>query len=200
MGITFTKPNPRYQPVSSVNRADLVQDDAVVYNLDLMKAFRIAAGNTALPAAPDATTLGITSGAFGTNSPTLTSTSTNNTSESELARFQVIMPAEYQAGQSITIRVHAKVTATRDTAATLEVLAYESDKEAGISGNLAVGGAQDCNFVPYDDYDFVVTPTTLVAGDTLDCELVAITDDGGGGSGAGHIIIGAIQVLLDIKG
>ncbi len=198
--IYYSKPSPRTTPVSSVNRADLVQDDAQVYNLDLLKDFRVANG-AALPAAPDSTTLGISAGAFGTDSPLLESSDTNNGADSEFARVSVVMPIEYRAGETTTVRVHARVDVVRQVGATVDVLAYESDKEAGISADLCTTGAQDANSASWADFDFTITPTTLSPGDTLDIEIVAATDDTGAGAPSnGHIQIGAVQILLDVKG
>lgn len=197
--ITYTKPSPTTQPIGSVDRAGLVQDDLSVYELDLLKDMRVAAG-AALPASPDSTTLGISAGSFGTNSPMLESSSTNNTSDSEFARGSFKLPVEYVAGQTITLRMRARVTATRDTSATLDAILYKGDEEGGIGSDLITPGAQSINSTSFADIDFVVDPSGLVAGDTLDFEVTLITDDGSGGSGAGHGQIGSIQFLLDVKG
>jgi len=202
-GITFTKQNPRYTPPSSINRADLVQDDAKEYNIDILSECR-KADSSALPTSPDGTNLGIIGGTFGTNSPILEGTDSDGSgaaTQSELTRLFFTLPAEYQAGQTITVRIHSRVDVVRHTAATVDVICYLADKEAGIGSDLCTTGAISNNSASWADQDFTIDPTGLVAGDILDIEVIGATDDTNAGTGsAGHVEIGAIQVLLDVKG
>jgi hypothetical protein len=198
MGIYYSKASPRVTPVSTVNRADLVQDDAEIYNLPLFR-FRKNTG-AVLAAAGDGTYLGCAWGTHGTDGPYLVGTACNNASQTETARILFELPPEYQDGQTVTIRVHAHVDTTPLTvSATVDIQCYETDGEKAVGADLCATAAQDCNASAWADFDFTITPTGLAAGDILDIEITAAGDDSGGAVNK-SIEIGAVQVLLDIKG
>lgn len=155
---------------------------------------------TPLAAAGDATNLGIVGNTHGTSSTYLVSTAYNNTNGSETARFLFVLPPEYDDGETVTIRVHAHVDTTPyATTATADIECFVPDGEKGISGELCTTVAQDINSATWADHDFTITPTTLTSGDILDIELTIAGNDGGGAANK-SMEVGAVQILLDIKG
>ena len=179
--------------------ATFAQDAAAVYNIQL-DAIMKNDMRTPLAAAGDATNLGIVGGTHGSASPYLVSTAYNNTSGSETARFSFILPPEYDDGETVTVRVHAHVDTTPYAAsATADIECFVPDGEKGISGELCTTVAQDINSATWADVDFTITPTTLTSGDELDIELTIAGDDGTGAANK-SMEVGAVQILLDIKG
>jgi len=181
-----------------VSRASIDQQDAVPYDLKLTD-FKKTGDLTALPTAGDATNLGLVAGTHGTNSPQLQSTAANNSAVTEKARVQASMPAEYVAGETVTLRCRAKIGASMNVSATLDAEVYESDGETGISADLCTTSAQTIT-TSYTNLDFTITPTNLQAGDVLDIEITVALDDTGGGAANEKAYIGKPQLLLDIKG
>ena len=198
--IYLSKKSTTYIPAGTIDRSDLIQDDLQVYNVNLIAECRKADG-TLLPTTPDGTNLGLTAGTFGAASPMLIGSTSNNNAKSEITRIFLELPPEYQSGQTVTIRIHSRVDVVRQVSATVDVVCYEADKEAGIGADLCTTAAQSINSATWADKDFTITPTGLVAGDILDIEITGASDDTGAGAPSnGHCEIGAIQLLLDIKG
>ena len=144
--------------------------------------------------------LGLIEGTWATASPSLQTGDAKQTNVPFYARAQVPLPMEYQAGQSVTLRLHAgMLTTVSDTTATLDVVCYKSDEETGISADLCDTVAQDMNSVVFGDLDFTITPTALSPGDILDIRIhVAIND--GATATVVNGCIGAAQLLCDVKG
>lgn len=184
---------------AAIARSKLAQDALAVYGVPL-HVMRKTGDNTLLPTAADNTNLGHTVGAHGTNSPKLTGDAAAGGTETEKARFSFVLPAEYDNGQTVTLRVHARTSDLAITSSTLDAEVYESDKEAGISADLASPAAQNINSASWADKDFTIDPTALISGDLLDIELTVVMNDGGGGGDGVTVEIGAVQLLLDIKG
>jgi hypothetical protein len=80
----------------------------------------------------------------------------------------------------------------------LDVMAYESDEELGLSADLCATAAQSMNSLTFADFDFVITPTGLVAGSLLDIRIEIATVDGATGT---PVIptIGAAKILYDAR-
>ena len=133
--------------------------------------------------------------------PTLQGSDFGGTSITQYAARQIVLPAEYVAGQTITLRFSAAIlTTVADASLTLDVEAYLSGREGAVSGaDLYVGAAQSINFLTYDDYDFTLTPTSRDVGDLIDVRITIAGTDAGN---LGVMIpeIGQVELLLDIKG
>ena len=196
-GITETKPTSIKVPVASLNREDLVQEALQIYNIPLTE-MKMTTG-LELPVAGDSTYLGMAFGTHGSAAPYLVGTVTNTDSKTEVARLQFILPPEYEDGQSVSVRLHARVDVARQASASVDVQCYKVDKEIGVGSDICATAAQSINTDVWADKDFTITPTGLVAGDLLDIEITGVGDDTGGSSN-GYVQIGAVQMLLDIKG
>jgi hypothetical protein len=119
--------------------------------------------------------LGIYAGTFATDAPQIKAGDVKTTSSTRYARFLVPLPAEYEDGGPVTIRLRAGMeTTVADGSCTIDVEAYRPDGDGGISADLCSTAAQSINSLTEADKDFVITPTSLVAGDWLDVR-VAIT-------------------------
>jgi hypothetical protein len=197
MGIWYSKPGAG-TPVGVINRADLVQDDGAIYDIPFFRMRKTT--GAVLAGAGDTTNLGEAWGTPGTDVPYLVGTACNGAAQTETARFQFELPAEYTPGESITVRVHAHVDTTPLTvSATVDVECFQGDKEKNAGADICATAAQDINSATWADKDFTITPTGLVAGDILDIYITAAGDDTTGAVNK-SIEIGAVQVLLDIKG
>ncbi len=147
--------------------------------------------------------LDIIEGTFGTNAQTLQTPDFggNKAVANYYARGEIQLPAEYVAGQSIEIRVHAgMLTTVASESCTVDVEVYKSDEDATSTGDLVATAdvAQDMNSIVFADLDFTVTPGTLSPGDILDVRLtVAADDDGDAGVMKG--CIGSVQLLCDVR-
>jgi len=184
----------------AIARSGLAQDDNAEYVVPWASLRVFDALATNLPATSGTDDLGLYGGTFGSASPKVSTGDVKASSVTRYARFQFALPPEYVAGQSVTVRLHAGMTTTAaDTSATVDVECYKSDDEAGIGSDLCTTTAADINDTTDADFDFVITPTGLTAGDVLDIRLtVAVVDSATGTAVIADI--GKISVLLDIKG
>lgn len=98
-------------------------------------------------------------------------------SASESAGFFFPLPADYVAGGAITVRVRAKVSAAREVAQTVDVVAKKVG-DAAVGSDICATAAQALT-TAYANYDFTITPTGLVAGDVLQVDVYLATDDTG---------------------
>ncbi len=184
---------------TSVSRSSLGQDDLAVYNVPLASLQATGTGaQLGAAAGTPSGAMGLTIGAHGTNSPLVVGEAASGNSKTDYARFQFALPAEYVSGETITLRVRAKATGTINTAKTLDAQCYVSDGGGGISSDICATAAQAVT-TSFANYDFTITPTSRVAGDMLDIQLVTVADDTGGTNNK-LIQIGAVELLLDIKG
>jgi hypothetical protein len=155
---------------------------------------------TNLPGTAASDDLALIGGTFGTNSPMIKTSDAKATTVTQRARFMVSLPAEYVADGSVRIRLHAGMgTTVSDTTATVDIEAYESNKEGGISSDLCSTAAQSINSLTLADKDFTITDTSLAPGDWLDVRVtIAITDSATATAVLG--VIGSIELLCDIIG
>jgi len=142
-------------------------------------------------------------GAYGTNAPSLQTADFggNSAAVAYYARGEIPMPWEYEAGESVTLRLSVgMITTVADQSATVDVEVYKSDEDATSTGDLCATTAtsDNMNNTVFADVDFTITPTTLNPGDLLDVRLTATVDDNGDG-GVMKGSIGSVQLLCDVR-
>ena len=108
------------------------------------------AQQTLLPGTSSADDLGLTSGTFATDSPTIQSSDLKAAGATTLfARVQMVLPPEYEAGQTVTIRISAGlITTVADVSATIDVEAHEIDRGGAVGADLVTTAALDINNPP----------------------------------------------------
>ena len=184
----------------TIPRATMQQDAAAVFAIPWTDLRVFDALATNLPATGGTDDLGLYGGTFGSASPKVSTGDVKAGGCTRYARFQFQLPVEYDAGNTITVRLHAGMTTTvADTSATVDVECYKSDREAGISADLCATAAQSINSLTDADKDFTITPSGLEAGDVLDIRITVTVADTATGT-AVIADIGAIEILVDIKG
>ena len=199
--VTYTNgsiPGSALQGGADVLRSQLALNDLDPYPVAL-DTWRVTGTGALLGTAAGTPSgaFGITVGTHGTASPKLVGESASGNSKTNSCRKLVYMDARYDDGETVTIRVHARITANCNTAQTLDVEAYAGDKEAGVGSDLVTTSAQTLT-TSWADYDYTVTVTGLSAGDPLDVEITGVANDTGGTAGA-VIEIGDIRILADTR-
>jgi hypothetical protein len=135
-------------------------------------------------------------GTIGTHCPLVKSTTASGTTVTQKARFTCYLPAEYVSGGAVKIRLRAKVEVAANVSNTLDVSAYETD--GTLSADLVTTAAQALT-TSFADYDFVVTSTSLVAGDELDV-LITLAANDTGATNACILNLSNIKVYCAVKG
>jgi hypothetical protein len=157
---------------------------------------------TLLPGTPSADDLGLVGGTFGTATPSVRSEDLKALgATNKRARFLVQLPWEYEAGQSVKLRITAgMITTVSDTSATLDVEAYklQSDPDNAIGSDLVTTAATTMNSTTFVGIDFVITPTSLSPGDILDVRITVAVNDG---ASVTAVIAGitSVKLLADVR-
>lgn len=156
---------------------------------------------TLLSGTPATDDLGLIGGAFGTNSPTVQTGDLKAAGSTDRrARFSFQLPDTYEAGGTVTARIHAGMkTTVADTSASVDLEIFKSNKEEGIGADLVTTGAQSINSLVFNDDDFALTATGLNPGDVLDCRITVDVNDAATAT-AVIGVIGSIEFLLDTRG
>lgn len=183
------------------SRSELAQDANSEFAIPLTDARVWDNLASLLPSAGANDDLGIYDNTFGTDGPSISTGDLKAAgATSRYARFQIRLPAEYDAGQTVTLRISSGMeTTVADTTSTIDVECYKLDREIGIGSDICATAAQSNNSLTFADLDFSITPTGLTAGDMLDVRITAAVNDGATGT-AVISSIGAIELLCDIKG
>lgn len=160
-----------------------------------LQDFKLPATLLQLAATASAGILALVSGTHGSASPSLLTEDADAASKTDSARMEYVIPWNYKAGSTITLRVRAKTSSAPNVAATIDALVYKSDLAAGISADLCATDAIAVTST-IGNKDFTITPTGLEPGDKLDVLLTFVVNDTGG-SGA---ITGSIYNVEFIYG
>lgn len=144
--------------------------------------------------------LSLVGGTFGTGVPSLQTDDFGGTTTTQYARAQIPLPADYVAGQTVTLRFHAGILTTiADDVCTLDVECYKSDEETLVdAADICATTIQNINVLTMADFDFTITPGTLSPGDMLDVRIVVVGTDVGN-LGVMKGCIGAVQLLCDVR-
>jgi hypothetical protein len=190
----------RFVTTAGVKRADLTQDTLKAFTIPLESWKVFDALQTNLPGTAASDDLGLIGGTHGSASPSIQTSDAKTTTVTQKMRASIPVPAEYQAGETLVLRIHAgMLTTTGDGTATVDVLAYKSNEEAGVGSDLCATAAQSIKSLTLADKDFTITATSLSPGDLLDVLVViAITDTATGTAVKG--IIGSTKLLADVQG
>ena len=185
---------------TGMGRSSLLTDTAKCYTVPLVAMRVWDAMQTNLPGTAANDDMGLVGGTFGTDNPTLQGVDFGGTASDEMCRFQFALPAEYVSAGAVTIRLRAAMlTTVADTACTVDVECYKSDRDGDVGSDICATAAQSMNSLTPANKDFSITATGLAAGDLLDIRLAFAGSDTGN---LGVMIpeISQVEVLLDVKG
>ncbi len=122
---------------------------------------------------------GLTPGVHGTNTPKLIGEAANANSKTNTARTLISLPGNYATAQAVALKVRARITGDVQVAQTLDLTAFESDQEAGVSADLYEGAALVLTNA-WAWYTFTINPANLDTSSSLDLALVGVANDTGG--------------------
>ena len=188
--------------LSAQTRSSILKQDAAVPFPVLLTDLRIwDAFQTNLPGTAATDDLALVGGTFGTSPPVVSAGDLKAAgATTRYARFQIVLPECYDAGETITLALYAgMVTTIADTSCTIDVQCYKLDKAAGIGSDLCSTSAMTMNSLVFAAKAFTITSSALSAGDTLDVR-VAIACNDAASATAVTPTIAAIDLLCDIKG
>jgi hypothetical protein len=204
--------NGQVSSSAAIDRSKLAQDSLQTYPIR-PDEWRNATQFYTVLGAPTTAVLGIYTGGSGTNQNNAIWVGTadiNSATTTVTARTVFTLPPEYDAGESVTLRLYAGMgvangtdTAyTADTSCTIDATAFEIDKDSitNTTGtDLVTTAVTDMNSTTIAAKDFTITPTNLAAGDSLDIKITISCSDGQTSNVVIPVIAGA-EMLLDVQG
>lgn len=140
----------------------------------------------------------------GTNQWFIDGEAAINETEASVGLFSFVLPENYVSGGAITLRAAALVVlagdAANDPTSTIDMECRKQTDATGAVGADLVSTAAQTLATAGANYDFVVTPTGLVAGDKLICKLTTSVVETAGGTGAANSRITKLGAVLQVKG
>lgn len=187
-------------PDSFLTRTEFETEENVPYRIPITSCRVHDAMDTVLPNAAAADDMGLITGTPGTNALLLQSVDFGGTTSDEKCAFEFVLPAEYQAGESITVKIRAgAITTLPDTSSTIDVECWPVAADGTVGADICATAAQSIRSLTMADKSFVITSTGLVAGDLLIIRLSFAGSDTGN-LGVMALQINRIDVLLDVRG
>lgn len=142
--------------------------------------------------------------AIGTNQWYIDGEATINETEASVGLFAFVLPDNYVAGGTITLQVSALVVlagdAVNDATSSIDMEARLVTIATGAVGSDLVTTAAQTLATAGTTYSFTVTPTGLVAGSKLVCNLTTSVVETAGGTGAANSRITRLGALIQVKG
>jgi hypothetical protein len=184
--------------IGNTARTALVQDDLAPYAVPVAQLRVWDAPSTPAVAATAASDdLAVVYNTHLTAGPTVETGDVKTTTSTRKVGFEFVIPPEYVAGQTITLRANAGMKTT--VAGTSAAIDFFVARRAAPTVDVCATAAQSINNLVAADKDFVITPTNCVPGDILDVVCtIAYVDAATGTAVIGQI--NTITLLLDIKG
>jgi hypothetical protein len=158
------------------------------------------ATQTNLPATPASDDLGIITGTWGTNPVRITAGDVKALGSTTRRLYLAIpIPANYEDGQTIQLRIRAKMeTTVADTSCTIDAEAYVGS-DGSLGSDLVTTPATSMNSLSAANYDFTINATGVDPGDLLEVRLSIASNDAATATAVTPAIY-SISLLCDTRG
>lgn len=152
------------------------------------------------PGTASADDLGLVTGTYGTNPVRLTGGDMKTLgATTRRIYFSVPIPANYDDGETIQIRVRAKMeTTVADVSCTVDLEAYVGSSGA-VGSDRVTTSAQSINSLTAANYDFMIDAATVDPGDLLECRLSIACNDAASATAVTPAIY-KVSLLCDTRG
>jgi len=174
---------------AAIDRTKLAQQTTQIFHIPLIDARVWDDVRAIVPATAANDDLGMITGTWGTDAPTLQTGDGKATTVTRRALLQFRLPANYVSAGTCVIRVRGgMVTTVSDTSASVDLEAYKADLDGGVGSDLCQTANTTINSLSKVNVDFTIDGSGLVAGDLLYLRVtVAITDGATGTAVIGEL-------------
>jgi len=144
--------------------------------------------------------LGLVTGTWGTNPVRLTAGDLKAAgATTRRIYFSVPVPANYEDGETIQIRIRAKMETTlADVSCTVDLEAYVGSSGA-VSSDLVTTSAQSMNSLTAANYDFTLSGSGVNPGDLIECRLSIACNDAASATAVTPAVY-KVSLLCDTRG
>jgi len=174
---------------AAIDRTKLAQQTTQIFDIPLIDARVWDDVRSILPATAANDDLGIITGTWGTDAPTIQSGDGKATTITRRAVFAFRLPPNYVASGTVQVRIRGgMVTTVSDTSATVDVEAYKADLDGAVGSDLCQTGNVSINSLTKANATFTIDGSGLSGGDFLYLRVtVAITDGATGTAVIGEL-------------
>lgn len=130
-------------------------------------------------------------GGFGSGTLELLGQQASGVTKTDTLMIALTVPDNFQkaaystGSKALKIKIKHKTDPVATTTASIDVEAYESDGEGGISGSdIVTTTAITHNSLTWTEHEFTITPTNLEPGDDILILIQTIVDDASGATNA----------------
>ena len=186
---------------AAIATSKLAQQPLQVFPVKLTDARVHDAIATVLSGTPASDDLGLVGGTFGTDSPMLSAGDLKAAgATTRRARLLLPVPANYQDGETIQLRLRCAVeTTVADTSCTVDVEVFKGDGTGAVGSDLCTTAAQTINSLTPANVDFTILASGVDPGDLLDVRLSIACTDAATGTAVTPVIY-SVTLLCDTRG
>jgi hypothetical protein len=155
---------------------------------------------TNLPATPASDDLGIITGTWGTNPVRITAGDVKALGSTTRRLYVAIpIPANYEDGQTIQLRIRAKMeTTVADVSCTIDAEVYVGS-DGSLGSDLVTTSAASMNSLSAANYDFTINATGVDPGDLLEVRISIASNDAATATAVTPAIY-SVSLLCDTRG
>lgn len=186
--------------ISGFVRSDLAAETKVIA-IPLTSIRKNADLAVNLPAAPDATNVGLVTGTPGTHAPTLQGTDPGGgVDPTEKFAFEFTLPPEYVDNGAVAIRVKGLTATTiASVSSTIDFNVYLDGRDGTVGADIMASAAFSINNTTAVSSDMTITASTLTAGSKIIVVGTMASVDVGD-AGVMTPTIQALEMVLQVKG
>lgn len=153
------------------------------------------------PSSAAADDLALVGGTWGTDAPLLSAGDLKAAgATTRYTRLQIPIPANYQDGETIQVRLRCAVeTTVADTTCTVDCEVYKGDGTGAVGSDLITTAAQSINSLTPADFDFTIDATAVDPGDLLDLRIAIACNDAATVTAVTPVIY-SVTLLCDTRG
>ena len=144
--------------------------------------------------------LGLLTGTWGTNPVRITAGDCKAIgATTRRIYFSVPVPANYDDGETMQIRIRAKMETTiADNSCTVDLEAYIGN-DGTLTSDLVATSAQSMNSLTASNYDFTLSTGSVEPGDLIECRLTIVCNDAATGTAVTPAVY-KVALLCDTRG
>lgn len=152
------------------------------------------------PGTASADDLGLVTGTWGTNPVRLTGGDMKALgATTRYVYFSIPIPANYDDGETIQVRIRAKMeTTVADVSCAVDLVAYVGSSGA-LGSDLVTTSAQSMNSLTAANYDFTINGASVEPGDLIECRLAIACNDAASATAVTPAVY-KVSLLCDTRG
>jgi hypothetical protein len=186
---------------AAIDPTKLAQQVLQVFPIPFTQARVWNTPTSLLPATAASDDLALIVGTWGTDSLLLSAGDLKAVgATTRYAVIPVVVPPNYQDGETIQIRVRAAVeTTVADTSCTVDLECFKGDGTGAVGSDLVTTSATTINSLTPANVDFTLNPASVDPGDLIEVRIAITCTDAATGTAVTPTIY-AVTLLCDTRG